>query len=698
MPLVSRVRAHLCPTGQGVRCKPFRRRERFSDPRKQGFYLSELSCGSLRPVKSNGQNPRAAENDFENVLACHSQCCWDSKRNRVLKYMTLLSLNIQDRPAALSHEMWRSSAPLRLSFPKVDRGLLPGRGLVCSWLAHVLVICGILFGPGYYSAPAPSHTKDLEAEDLSESKQVIYLPKLGGGSEGNGYSGGGSIIKRKGAATVPAHSSPGISYPGPQAILSDPPQPTNRFQTLLRPALKNPPLLKAFVSAPNIVQSTNAGPLPVFDSEKPVLPKLPLSALKAPIIPNRPDVNGSEQAPTILPTTAALTLPASAPRPPSLPVPQMTAPKAPTLRADTSAAPQFSPVPTSGEDLQNLLSLSPTPAPPALTANLPDGEARGRFAISPELNPGPPEMEPGSKSQGPAPLSVAIGSEAEVRPGNAASEGPSGLSNGSPRLAIGGSGGVGLGTGKESGNGNGGSGSSYGGGSATGEGLGTGTGANAGAGSGAGVAEGGGSFRGITIGGAAAEGGPGSLDPRFVTSMVYPVPVALVSKLRRNPVVVSTGSIGGGGLDVYGALNCGKIYTIFLPMPGTNWTMQYCQEAGPTGDTSMSAPSTVVRVQPALVPPSPDSESRFDFQRLPVPPEKARKMIVLKGILGEDGAIDNLQVYKGVLPQMDQAARLAFSRWKFKPAMRENKPVSVEILVGVPAEIPSVDTNSQPQK
>jgi outer membrane biosynthesis protein TonB len=35
---------------------------------------------------------------------------------------------------------------------------------------------------------------------------------------------------------------------------------------------------------------------------------------------------------------------------------------------------------------------------------------------------------------------------------------------------------------------------------------------------------------------------------------------------------------------------------------------------------------------------------------------------------------------------MDQAAKLAFGRWKFKPAMREGKPVPVEILVGVPVD------------
>jgi outer membrane biosynthesis protein TonB len=73
-------------------------------------------------------------------------------------------------------------------------------------------------------------------------------------------------------------------------------------------------------------------------------------------------------------------------------------------------------------------------------------------------------------------------------------------------------------------------------------------------------------------------------------------------------------------------------------------------------------------------------------------------MIVLKGVLGEDGTIGNLEVYQGVLPEMDQAARLALSRWKFKPAMRADKPVSVEILVGIPAEAPASSTNVPSQQ
>jgi hypothetical protein len=46
--------------------------------------------------------------------------------------------------------------------------------------------------------------------------------------------------------------------------------------------------------------------------------------------------------------------------------------------------------------------------------------------------------------------------------------------------------------------------------------------------------------------------------------------------------------------------------------------------------------------------------------------------------------VDGLQVYQGLLPEMDEAARTALARWKFTPAMRGGKPLAVEILVGIP--------------
>ena len=190
----------------------------------------------------------------------------------------------------------------------------------------------------------------------------------------------------------------------------------------------------------------------------------------------------------------------------------------------------------------------------------------------------------------------------------------------------------------------------------------------------------------VNISGSGTNAGiSGMLGAALARGVIYPVPA--VFNVRRNSLTVVTGSIGGGGLGAYGALlHCGKIYTIFLPMPGKNWVMQYCAQNSADAPSAPSS-ATVAHFGEGVVPPQ--AESKFDFERIPVPPEKVGKLIILKGVLRTDGFIDELQVYQSVLSEMDDNARLAFSQWKFKPALRESKPIPVQVLVGIPAELPA---------
>jgi hypothetical protein len=242
----------------------------------------------------------------------------------------------------------------------------------------------------------------------------------------------------------------------------------------------------------------------------------------------------------------------------------------------------------------------------------------------------------------------------------------------------------------------GGSGAPNGSGHATsGVGTGGGAGGDSSTGLGRGETGGGGGKSGgsgsLSISGSAGGGGAvsGTLGPGVPLSMVYPVMTNMLP--RKNATIVSVGSIGGGGLGVYGALKCGKIYTIFMQMPGKAWTLQYCQ-AGEGAAKTTPTTSTVVHMEQGISPPDPDE--RFDFKRLPLPEDKIHKLIVLKGLLKEDGTVEGLQVHQGLLPMMDEAARLAFGRWKFRPATRGGKPIAVNILVGVPSDPPPA--SSQP--
>ncbi len=174
--------------------------------------------------------------------------------------------------------------------------------------------------------------------------------------------------------------------------------------------------------------------------------------------------------------------------------------------------------------------------------------------------------------------------------------------------------------------------------------------------------------------------GGGALPSFFAATLVYPVPSP--PHPRHSAMIVTAGPAGGGGLRVYGVLRAGKIYTTYLPMPGKSWILQYCARDNAAHNEVHPSRGIEVRLEPVLVPPS--AEEQFDFHRPPFSKDKADKMIILHGVIREDGSVGELRILQGLQGIPDEAALAAFGRWKFKPALRAGNPVAVEILVGIP--------------
>src|SRR5439155_14473648 len=97
---------------------------------------------------------------------------------------------------------------------------------------------------------------------------VLYLPAMGDRPH-KGEPEPGSKPNDKSAPVAPAPRTRGLSYPGPQPIVSDFEHPTNSIQTVLQPALPNPAILKPPLLLPNIVQVADAGPVPEAKSPEP---------------------------------------------------------------------------------------------------------------------------------------------------------------------------------------------------------------------------------------------------------------------------------------------------------------------------------------------------------------------------------------------------------------------------------------------
>lgn len=434
----------------------------------------------------------------------------------------------------------------------------------------------------------------------------------------------------------------------PPVIASDAPQ----LPVRIADSVPKPKMPTAYFASDSLHQPVARAPLP--DSKTEAAPAIPSNAPQLPIKiaasapqPKMPtayftsdSLHPVARAP--LPDSqraAAPDVPSNAPQPPIKIAASAPQPKMPTayFTSDSLRAPHDAGTAAPRKDASadpspdgggGIVVMSAQPAPFSQLATLAQGNRYGAIAIAPS--------KPGPGSPGGKPNSASAGGASGVGAGGDAS--------------------VGLGPGNSGGGGAG---------PATPERA---------------------SFS--AVGGS---GGTGGVDANGLLAPVLPAavfPVTIAPKLRHAPLVISAGPMGGGGLDVYGALTCGKVYSIFLAMPGKNWALQYCAHEASGAPAAATAPPTagVVQMQAGIVPPTP--EQQFDFRRLPVPDKDGDKLIVLQGMIGADGSVGNVRVFRGVLPEMDAEAAQAFGKWKFKPATRAGAPVVLDVLVGVPASQP----------
>jgi hypothetical protein len=577
---------------------------------------------------------------------------------------------------------------VELTFATLPSGYLPGRGLFASSILHEVIIFVVLFVATHnFAGPLRLH-----ALSPANHEQLIYLPVLGGGNEGSGRAGGGSGSPSKSSAQVPARSSKGLSYPGKQPILSNPPDPLNFNQTLLQSGLKKLPILRKFVPLPNLVQSANAAPpepldvrnnkssLPARQPQSITPPRVTLPVQAPHLASNQPVLPTLSPAPP--PEAPKLTLPLQAhedtPRldasaaPPPAPLPVEKPRKIPeALRPE-----QLALLPRQGNGKQNIVALSPTPAPPQPSPKFPLAETRGRFAVSPEANTVSVSPEPGSKAFGPA--IAGIGNSPNAPLGNAAAEVAAGAGNSlKTPLSGGGGNGVGTGTGSGNGAGNGGGGAGTGRGAGSGNGLGSGSGITLGSGTGSGSGHGGGHFSGITIQGGRLEGGTSDPRPHGAT----PVP----AQTSYGMTIVSTAS-SGGGLPDYGVFSGEKVYTVYLDArittddPPVAWTLQYA----PLRDSKTA--TAAAGIQKGLAPPY------AIFKQIPRwPKELVRrfpgKVVVVSAVIDAQGKLEQMLIVQSPDDRLTEGISEALNQWVFRSAELNGHPVAVKIMLGIPLSL-----------
>lgn len=172
----------------------------------------------------------------------------------------------------------------------------------------------------------------------------------------------------------------------------------------------------------------------------------------------------------------------------------------------------------------------------------------------------------------------------------------------------------------------------------------------------------------------------GTLPPLKPEDLVYAVKPE-TPKAHAPSMVVSSGSLGGGGLRIYGVLHGDRIYTVYFSMPGKNWILQYCARQNSIQVDSASR-TVQLQIQPPLTPPA--ALEQYDFHRPPPASDAPAAMIILHGLIHPDGTVSGLEALEGRDAVSNAAACAAFGRWKFKPALRAGNPVELEILMGIP--------------
>jgi TonB family protein len=133
------------------------------------------------------------------------------------------------------------------------------------------------------------------------------------------------------------------------------------------------------------------------------------------------------------------------------------------------------------------------------------------------------------------------------------------------------------------------------------------------------------------------------------------------------------------------ALGGKKIYTLYVNMPNLNsssgsWILNFSElRMNPGGphitSKDLAAPVPLRKVDPKYRP--------------TLINEHVEGEVILYAVIRSTGAIDSIQVVRGVDEQLDEDAMEALAQWKFRPAERDGTPVDLEAIIHIPFHPPT---------
>ncbi len=146
-------------------------------------------------------------------------------------------------------------------------------------------------------------------------------------------------------------------------------------------------------------------------------------------------------------------------------------------------------------------------------------------------------------------------------------------------------------------------------------------------------------------------------------------------------VIVQSSSVDGFA-ESAGVLSGQPVYSVYLQVGGPkDWILQYCI---PAGDSQLQTSGPVIRL-PKL---SPVSAPYPRVTMRPVIYRRAGTYLMLHGYITAEGRFEDLTVLSTGDPEEHANVMAILERWQFRPAMQQDNPVRVEVLVAIPSEIP----------
>jgi len=162
-----------------------------------------------------------------------------------------------------------------------------------------------------------------------------------------------------------------------------------------------------------------------------------------------------------------------------------------------------------------------------------------------------------------------------------------------------------------------------------------------------------------------------------------PAPAGAVVRIEHPPgavadVVVVQPAPMDGTIETSGALSGRPVYSVFLHVGAARqWILQYCV---PGEDQSTTVTGGVVR----LGSPAPLNAPYPKVTYLPALRPRPGTYLLVHGYINAAGRFEALQALRAA--DRDEVAAIipVLERWEFRPAMREGRPVRIEILLAIP--------------